>query len=434
MHRLTQKLTAKLRLVVRIRALRSDQRGSLSLAAGMMAFLATMFAFIGFDTNMAIYNRIVAQNAVDSAAESAALWQARGCNMLQQLNNLHYDVNMAACIAEGVDLTACFLADGAMVAQLAAEASLFFAELAPVFAAARYVACTVCDTLPYVDYYQNVFYNLVLDAQKVITDVTPILAAANANACAQGSGADKLLGSVLGAVQGVLSQVGIDTSGIGDLSGIGGGVLGSIPIYAAPLTTDPVGMLSLHTDPKDNDGSVPWSFPEAVGVAGQVEGYVGCSQESAIATPMPPSVLIGPPFTGYFDDADQFHSNNQKSGPNNQTWGWNDQYYFGNPGFMTWVAGKEKKDDPLHLGNLRWLNGGLVSNDQPTNAEDVSRVMYTGENTSTAVLEIPAFVAFASSQVEGTPVISHGDVDAAGKLITVHLSDGSTTDSMWIFH
>ena len=76
----------------------------------MMVFLVTIFAVIAFDTNMAIHNRILAQNAVDSAAESAALWQARGCNLEQQLNNLHYDVDEAACIAEGVAAGACIAA------------------------------------------------------------------------------------------------------------------------------------------------------------------------------------------------------------------------------------------------------------------------------------------------------------------------------------
>src|SRR5665213_3051532 len=78
------------KLLARVEALRSDQRGSLTLLAGMMVFLVTIFGVLAFDTNMAIYNRIVAQNAVDSAADSAALWEARGCNMLQNLNNLHY--------------------------------------------------------------------------------------------------------------------------------------------------------------------------------------------------------------------------------------------------------------------------------------------------------------------------------------------------------
>jgi hypothetical protein len=40
-------------------------------------------------------------------------------------------------------------------------------------------------------------------------------------------------------------------------------------------------------------------------------------------------------------------------------------------------------------------------------------------------LQIPGFVALASSQIEGTPVIAHGDVDARGKLIKVYLPSSS---------
>jgi hypothetical protein len=95
------------KLALKMESVRSDERGSLTLLAGMMVFLVTIFAIIAFDTNKAIYNRIVAQNAVDAAADSAALWQARGCNLEQMLNNLHYDVDIAACAAEGVATAGC---------------------------------------------------------------------------------------------------------------------------------------------------------------------------------------------------------------------------------------------------------------------------------------------------------------------------------------
>src|ERR1051326_1826513 len=91
----------------RLTNLRFDDRGSVSLLTGMMVFLAVIFGIITMDTSMAIHNRIVTQNAVDSAADAAALWQARGCNLLQQLNNLHYDVDEALAIAEGISAGAC---------------------------------------------------------------------------------------------------------------------------------------------------------------------------------------------------------------------------------------------------------------------------------------------------------------------------------------
>ena len=88
----------RFKVFAKLENVRSDQRGSVTLLCGMMVFVATMFGIIAMDTSMAIHNRILAQNAVDSAADSAALWQARFCNLEQNLNNLHYTFDEADCI------------------------------------------------------------------------------------------------------------------------------------------------------------------------------------------------------------------------------------------------------------------------------------------------------------------------------------------------
>ena len=47
-------------------------------------------ALFAADTSQAVYNRITAQNAADAAAATASLWQARGLNQIQILNNFHF--------------------------------------------------------------------------------------------------------------------------------------------------------------------------------------------------------------------------------------------------------------------------------------------------------------------------------------------------------
>ena len=399
------------KLVARVEELRGDQRGSLSLLAGMMVFLVTIFGIIAFDTNMAIYNRIIAQNAVDSAADSAVLWQARGCNLLQQLNNLHYDVDIAMCIAEGVATGACIASAALLVAEIAADAFFGAGEaLRPI----RMGTCIVCDTLPFIDYAQQLFYKAIMPIEQAIVDVTPYIAFGYANACAQGSGADTL-GSVIGSVMtSLFSLLGIDVPGLDSLGGAVSSILGAIPIYAMPLDIDSFGLFDptnkgLYVKKKDNDGSPPLKFPEVVGQIGDAAGLIGCED-------------AGWPYA----DAKETASSAGWDG----TWGWDDQYYFGHPGFNTWIAGKKQKDELLGLGNLKWLNGGKQDSGEFT--------MYAGSATGGgSPLIIPGFIAIASSQVEGTPVIAHGDVNAAGKLIKVYIPSGSSPkagEDLFIYH
>ena len=153
--------------------------------------------------------------------------------------------------------------------------------------------------------------------------------------------------------------------------------------------------------------------------------------ESIADAPMPPAILLGPPGTGYFDDADEFHNGWDKTDPiqvsgTTQHWGWNDNYYFGWPGYMTWIAGVTNHNEMMNLGNLTWLNGGnnvpstFYTHNSPIK-DQASMPIYTGpaENSSSP-LTIPAYIAVASSQVEGDTVICNGSANAVPVLIRVY--------------
>jgi len=95
------------------------------------------------------------------------------------------------------------------------------------------------------------------------------------------------------------------------------------------------------------------------------------------------------------------------------------------------------------LGGLSWLNGGMKNSDYNQNAQQVSQVMWTGaangnSGNYSGNLQIPAFLAIASSQIEGHPVICHGDADAKPYLITVTLpwpsNNTNSAKSYFIFH
>jgi len=100
---------------------------------------------------------------------------------------------------------------------------------------------------------------------------------------------------------------------------------------------------------------------------------------------------------GSFDDHDSMSD-----------WGWDDSYYSGHPGYMTWVAGKTNETELAGLGFLRWLNGSAPPAEVAYSWMNQTNLpMYTGSIRNTdqsSWLTIPAVLALASSQVEGSGV------------------------------
>lgn len=408
------------KLARQMETLRSDERGSLTLLAGMMVFLVTIFAIIAFDTNKAIYNRIVAQNAVDAAADSAALWQARFCNVEQQLNNLHYTVDEAMCIAEGVSIVMC----GASV-PLEVVQNIPLCD--PEAVAAYDASCVLCDFLPAEDRAQHLFYDALIgrsySLQEIIADAAPFLVFANANACAYGSGANNIFDSAVQTggeyiTDAVSAIPGADASSMqGALTNIDnviGSTLGQIPIYAIPL--NPMAML-LDVNPTNN-GQLPEDWPASAPYAGNVLGVAGCEEFE-----YPYEEAAGDasydPNGGQNSSGDESRLPSPSPDQYHPSWGWNDQYEYGNPGFMTWIAGTTNAPEILGLGNLVWLNSSPNSTIEPTN-------MYTGPVTGSGGLTIPAYIAIASSQVEGTTVVCDGTPNAVPQLIRVCIPEGTT--------
>jgi hypothetical protein len=174
--------------------------------------------------------------------------------------------------------------------------------------------------------------------------------------------------------------------------------------------------LEFYVATNDNNGA-PLAWPQEVAEIGNGFGEAGCSE-----------YLYETAQSGveYSDDGDE---NRDGSDSHKPQWGWNDQYYFGWPGFMTWIAGKTNRDELLGLGNLTWINGAQQSSTILTNQ------LYTGSiTTNSTPLTIPAFLAIASSQVEGSTVVCNGKVDAQGRIIQVYISSNSPGTNYWIYH
>jgi len=361
-----------------------------------------IMTIITFDTGKAIHNRIVAQNAVDSAADAAACWQARGCNLLQHLNNLHYEVNRIMYIAEIGALVGCATAPFAYGGEMAAKVlqGTWFAEVYFLAVLAYEGACSVCWAAPLIDWGQEKFAAAVMKTQAVIAKVFPVLAFLYANIMAEQSGGDNLTVVIFQCAKNLLQKVGIDIPGMGSLADFLSGLGGSLPvkIYAFPL--DPR-TLSLYVEEKKGSG-MPWVFDGTY-----AETLYPPAKTACAADPSVPTAFKATP-------------------PEPSKWGWEDSYYWGNPGYMTWIAGKLRKPELLGLGKLRWL--ATRTEASAAKMEENSKKMFTSDVLSgSPELVIPPFVALASSQVEGTPVVSKGDADAKGQIITVHFGEDTTT-------
>ena len=63
-----------------------NQKGQVLVFTALLLLVLAMFFLVTFNTGRMVTQRIRMQNAVDSAAQTAALWQARGLNLEGHLN------------------------------------------------------------------------------------------------------------------------------------------------------------------------------------------------------------------------------------------------------------------------------------------------------------------------------------------------------------
>jgi hypothetical protein len=332
----------------RARGFNDNEDGSVLLMSGMMMFVVAIFALTTLNISETYYRKIQVQVAVDSAADSAALWQARGLNLGQHLNNLHYDVNTYTAIALYASCCSCPLKDIPYVG---------------------YIFYALCIPCPFIDDGQYLFAEAVNFLQEAINIIFPVVTFLQANEHARVNGADPLLdsmadyfGEVASGIPGLSSLVGNGNLGLDILSGI--------PLYAFPL--DPTELL-IGLTAKEGE-----SFPYDLGEVGNgiVEFCGGFS-----ITPL----LV----------------------PGNE-WGWTDDWYFAGTGYMTWIAGKQsgmaltngRRDELSGIGDQPWLrpNGATAMKLPPviglaSSQADPGLVQAYSEDFSDGVL-IPVQIPF----------------------------------------
>jgi hypothetical protein len=369
----------------KIRQVPHDESGSVLLLSGMMTFLIAIMAIYAVDTSQVIYNRITSQNAADAASETAALWQARGLNMEQEINFFHYFFNQSVFVAEWSHLVACY--------KTGPDYTDFIECIFPPACAAAIAQlrsdCDSCKKALSDNQYQADKSESILNLQSTLSYIFPLLEVAFASQAAQQSGADPILNvtaNYLGNAFSILPSPLNNLSGI-NLPSLPSG-LSSFNLYAMPINPTSV---SFNIVQKQG-GYWPWkwtfvgpqlgSFDQYLMKAGAVFGWgIACAG----------CWVVG-------DEPDL-------SGLLPSSWGWSDSYYIGHPGYMTWVAGKTNETELAGLGNIRWLNPNPSPPAEISYWMNQSNLpMYTKSFTSSSSLPIPAVIGLATSQVEGMGV------------------------------
>jgi len=362
----------------RLRRLPGDQGGSVLLLTGLMAFVIAIATLIALDTSQAIYSRIIAQNAVDAAAETGALWQARGLNMLQNLNNDHYLFNVGVWDIESAAMGYCTGSIGAIADMWSTCADPFTFEACPGAIENAESHCSACSFAITCNNTQTSYASLCQAWQEAIAVAIPILADAYASDAAQDAGADD--------INTVFAQY-------------PGGDLLEAKTLEDPLTyARTISPTSTFLNQQMTSGSYfPWNWvlfgvPAIVVKAGFAADYTA----NAAAC-----------------EADGLGSYDP-SWSDPDKWGWSDSYSRGVPGNMQWIAGKKNQSELANLGALRWMNGGSPPADvQYSFLNQQNLAMYTGSALNSSSLMIPAFIAVAGSQAE--PPLNSNHVQAEGK-------------------
>ncbi|MCF7854276.1 MAG: pilus assembly protein [Candidatus Pacebacteria bacterium] len=90
---------------MRLRRLRSDERGVVTAYAAIATFFILAMFSMSYDVSRVSQAKMQTQNAADSAALEMAVWQARGLNLVQNLNDEIYNWDqsiLTAYIGAGV--------------------------------------------------------------------------------------------------------------------------------------------------------------------------------------------------------------------------------------------------------------------------------------------------------------------------------------------
>lgn len=175
----------------RHRSFRTNESGQALLMVAIFALSLLTITLSVIPVGQAITNRIQLQTAADHAALSAATWMARGANIHQLINGVHFDFDSYIQIRIG---TVC----DEWIAKLASDTARCGRTIPDLAACMRIVPFFGSDwtkskkeVKKYIEKHKSVAPQFTR-MHKTVSTLTPTLAFINANAVAKENGADGL--------------------------------------------------------------------------------------------------------------------------------------------------------------------------------------------------------------------------------------------------
>ncbi|MDA1087281.1 MAG: hypothetical protein O2901_09735, partial [Verrucomicrobia bacterium] len=424
-----------------------------------------IFLITTVNTSESVYRKIMVQNAADAATATVVAWQARGVNLMQHLNNLHYEINAILYPIELVTCCTCLTQAPTCAAGYALSLTLF--GLVPgqiMMGVAEYLLKPIClKVCPLVDNVQFGIATAFYMMQQIIAGKWATFALISANSLARENGADALLPAmkkyadqnIWAVFRDAAADIGADVNHIDPYviqtqwsdqrnvyTAYHQNMLKIFPIFTMPFMELNYYENLFHNNSHykeiddsiflgmkrvDDDSGFPWKLSKStVETCATNIPTVNCS--GAPTPPFESPSLDDPQLTNPFSDEEN-------------DWGWQDSYWVGHPKYITMMTG---------LGEVTHGVGRFGR--KPIGRE--SKAFYdekTGKLTKYRRIPAkrgwyfapgdypnmnnPAHMALASGQAEGQAVPHTSDMkgNARGSLIPVHII-GKPGADMMIYH
>jgi len=210
--------------MARLQGFRRDESGQVLLFTALIVLVLVCLIAAVVNVGIMLSWKIRTQNAVDAAALGAGIWQARGLNIMQSLNQIHYWMNNLLGLIIIVMAVACY--------------------------ASCWWGCFLCSPLGAVAKllveFQKQVAKIILKIQDILPDVMPILSLISAQSLAYQNG---LKESVIFAITDTVPYVAdyFAPSWMGDLDGFIPDA-GSMP---SAITDLPIRVWGFTTDPAE---------------------------------------------------------------------------------------------------------------------------------------------------------------------------------------
>lgn len=184
--------------------LKTIKRRESALAQNESGQVLILFAVIGMllvfcvgtitDYGQTVTKAINTQNAADAAALAAGSWVARGGNVQQFINGIHYDVNLTLAQIITMSLNICLIIYIILMAiYIILAVNPFTAAAAPPFQTAANTVRNIEDKIIKVCTRIHDVANKIIDpVQKVLVKATPLIAMLHSNYAAHNNGATPL--------------------------------------------------------------------------------------------------------------------------------------------------------------------------------------------------------------------------------------------------